>query len=238
MIRPINRLARWLRQPWLRSGAFVIGSFLMTILFFVLASLPSPQPGISGLALEFPGTANTALAILRSFQDARLLDEVVAAVLWDLALIVTYVTAYVALLEWLDRIESGSRDELLPHAIQGVLIAGGLDVFEDGGILFLVAHVGNPEHAFFGIVSLITTLFAMIKWTLLVAVTGYVSWELVRLIGRESGSGNSTPRAPLRARPTSSERVRQPEVRPGLGDVEELEEELMQSSNIRRSQQS
>lgn len=191
MSTAVEWLSGRLEQPWMRSGAFVIASFLATIPFFWLASLPS-QPGMPGLALEFPGTANTALAILRAFEDAKVLGSVRSAVLWDFLLIPVYVVAYVSLLKWLALGERGSPDELLGYAIRGAVWAGVFDILEDFGILFLIGRVSTPEHPLFGLAALLTTLFALSKWTLLVAVTGYSVWELAKRIARGSGFTRSS----------------------------------------------
>lgn len=191
----MNRLdpLRWLERPWMSSGWLVIGSVLAVIPLLWLARLPDPQPGMSALAIEFPGTANTALAVLRALADADLISSVRAAVMWDFLLVVAYVMACVSLLGWLHP-DNGRSDELFPHAIRGALLAGFFDVLEDLGILFLLSHLGDPQHALFGVVSLLTTLFAMCKWTLLVAVTGYSVWELTKKLGaswRRRGPGTS-----------------------------------------------
>jgi hypothetical protein len=187
----VERLSVRLRQPWMRSGAFVVVSFIATIPFFWLAGLPSPQAGVPGLALEFPGTANTALAILRAFADADLLGSVRKAIYWDFLLIPIYVIAFVSLLEWLPRGEHGCRDELLGYAIQGALYAGALDFAEDLGMLFLLGQVSTPEHPLFGLAALLTTLFALFKWTLLVAIGGYSAWELAMRMKRRMRSGST-----------------------------------------------
>jgi hypothetical protein len=181
----------WLKRitgfGWMGSGASVALSLILCIPLLWLATLPSPQTGISGPALEFPGTANTALAVLRIFDDAHLIGKARVAVYWDFALILAYVCFFASLLRWVAR--GGSKDELLPLAMRGALWAGALDALEDVGILYLTAHFANPDETWFPIVALLTTLAALAKWTLLSAVAGYSLWELAKLFQRARGYG-------------------------------------------------
>jgi len=200
MTAPFDRLrARsgfgWLGSPWvilLGVALFLIGSVGATI------RETTEHPGI--LQLELSGTSDTALAVLRALADADMLGRVRVAIGADIAVIVGYVLALAALLSWFKRNPPhGEPDELLDYAGWAIVLAGILDLVEDGAMLWMSYESLDLPSKGLGIAAFVGTTASLGKWTLFWAVVFYSVWELRKYAGRFFRPGGQARREPALA---------------------------------------
>lgn len=188
MTGPIQKILNWLDKPWLTLGRIAVAAGVLALITAGLAVFPATQITRSALEFELAGTSDGALAILREFVDTkdggenRLRQQVQLAIYFDFLLIVGYAIGLASLLEWL-AVKAGKKaDELLPYAAWGAIWAGCLDVVENIAMLTMLQQSTESPGGLLGVAAFVSALAALFKWTLITAVMGYSTWEVLKYL--------------------------------------------------------
>jgi hypothetical protein len=174
---PIELLSEQSGLRWISSGWVVIALLILTVVTGPRATLPSTFIAPHGVALEMTGTADGALGILRALDDERHLADAQRAIYWDFPFIFSYSFGLALLLNWLARYRSRMTQGLIAYAMWGALLAGACDVVENCAMLVLIGRY--PDHAYFGLIALLGTVFSLAKWTLFFAAAGYTAVQII-----------------------------------------------------------
>jgi hypothetical protein len=174
------------RRLWPGWGAWI--AFSISVVSMQFAQIPDGDRYTAGiLPFELAGTAEGALALLRTFSDEGLTGRVWQALAWDLPLIAGYTLFVCALLAWLagTGIEHDPVDRI---AAQGIVVAAICDLLEDCSMATMLLlqqeslTVASPALGSFAFVGAIC---ALVKWTLIVAVFGHLGWRFWKWLYRE-----------------------------------------------------
>lgn len=181
-------------KPVLAISAFMARSrghcAVMTMALLALAlgtgylascgSLSCAQPTLSVFELQFVGTRDGAVALLRQLTASEQLAAAKSCMVWDFAFIAAYVVGLSTIFTYVTR----NRPELHPathYAIPAILVAAAFDVIEDVCLLALLAQdAGGPPAEWLGLWAGATTTAALGKWTLLLWVAGALTSALAR----------------------------------------------------------
>jgi hypothetical protein len=113
----------------------------------------------------------------RALDDEGHLADAQRASYWNFLFILGYSVGLALLLNWVARYRSKMTPGLIAYAVWGALLAGGCAVVENVSMLILIGRY--PDHAYFGLIALLGTLFSLAKWTLLCASAGYTAVQII-----------------------------------------------------------
>jgi hypothetical protein len=152
---------------FLAAGSLI----MMKVMVQTGATLKTPSTPLGILNLEFAYTAEKALAVILAWTGLIPADNVLAAIV-NTWLDFIFLLFYSLFLYQACRMLSLKHTRLLSTAghfiAKGALIAGLLDVFENIGMLLtLNGYISNT-------VALLTFLFSIVKWLLVLAAVLYI----------------------------------------------------------------
>lgn len=177
VLTPTQAIAEWMTRSRWHCALTLLALFSAAGGTGYLAScreLTWVQPPLSIFDLEFVGTRDGAVVLLRRLADDRI-DAVKSCVAWDFAFIGAYVVGISTLLAYLARKwalpASAARSGTL-----ALLAAAGLDLIEDICLLALLTHNASAATSeLAGPWAGATTTAALAKWTLLLWVAGVLT---------------------------------------------------------------
>lgn len=189
-------------KPVLAISAFMAHSrghcVLVTIALLVLAlgtgylascsSLMCAKPQLSVFDLQFVGTRDGAVALLRQLTTGGQLAAAKSCTAWDFA----FITAYVVGLSTFLSCVTWKNSEATPatrYAIPALLAAATLDAIEDVCLLALLAQdPGGATSDWLGLWAGATTTAALGKWVLLLWGAGTLTCAVARATRRETSN--------------------------------------------------
>jgi hypothetical protein len=177
---PIELLTERRGLRWISSVWVIIALLILTLVTGPRAALPGTFIAPHGVALEMTGTADGALGVLRALDDGGQLANAQRAIYWDFPFIFSYSFGVALLLNRLARYRPRSSQSLIAYAMWGALLAGACDVLENDAMLVLIGRY--PDHAYFGLIALVGTVFSLTKWTLFFAAAGYTAVQIIVIL--------------------------------------------------------